>query len=222
MNKEHHFSNRLGWIRAGVLGANDGIISMSGLVMGLGASQLPRESLIFSSLSALLAGALSMWAGEFISVSSQADSEKEDIKREKEALKKYPKEEFLELVRAYQNKGISEQTAHLVAKELTEKDALKAHLAEELNYDDEYKAAPWQAAFVSFFSFLLGGSVPTIIALFIDNIVFWSYPITIFALIILGYVSSKLGGVSPLKGILRITFIGLAILFITNYLGSFF
>jgi VIT1/CCC1 family predicted Fe2+/Mn2+ transporter len=222
MHEEHHFSNRLGWIRAAVMGANDGIISMSGLVMGLAATQISKENLILSSISALFAGAFSMWAGEYISVSSQADSEKSDIQREMQSLEENPREEFLELVDAYKEKGLSDKLSHEVAKELTEKDALKAHLLEELNYDDEYKAAPWQAAFVSFFSFLIGGAVPTLVAIFIDKITLWSYPITLIALIILGYSSARLGGVTPLKGILRITIVGMGILALTNFLGSLY
>lgn len=220
MKKEHHYSNRLSWIRAFVLGANDGIISMSALVVGLAATNLSRESLIIGSSSALIAGALSMWAGEYISVCSQADSEQEDIKREKKALKENPEIEFEELVQAYIEKGLSEDLSRQVATQLSAEDPLKAHLLEELNFDEEYKANPWQAAFVSFFAFLLGGVVPTLVGIYSSNIQLWIYPVTIICLAFLGYISAVLGGSKPIKGILRIVLIGIVVLLITNSLGS--
>lgn len=222
MHKEHHFSNRLSWLRAGVMGANDGIISMSGLVVGLASSSITSEAVFLGALTALIAGALSMGVGEFISVSSQADSELADIQREQQALTENPEEELQELVMAYKNKGLSTELAEKVAHELSKSNPLKAHLAEELNYDEDYKAQPWQAAFVSLVAFLIGGGIPVLVSYLSQNLLVVIYPMTILALILLGYISAKMGGVSPLKAILRIVVLGVAVLVLTQILGSLY
>jgi VIT1/CCC1 family predicted Fe2+/Mn2+ transporter len=222
MHKEHHFSNRLSWLRAAVMGANDGIISMSGLVLGLASSSMDKGVVFLAALTGLIAGALSMGVGEYISVSSQSDSEKADIKREEKALSDSPKEEFKELVAAYEKKGLSSELATKVARELSDKDALKAHLSEELNYDEDYKAMPFQAGIVSLIAFFIGGGIPVSLALLSDKISIYLYPTTILSLVLLGFVSAKLGGVAPLKSILRVTLLGLLVLFLSQFISSFY
>lgn len=204
------------------MGANDGIISMAGLVVGLTSTGTDKENIILGTVSALIAGAISMWAGEYISVSSQSDSEKEDIKREIKSLAENPKEELAELSQAYVEKGLSLELAQEVAKELTKHNALEAHLKEEINYEHDAKANPWQAAFVSFFAFMIGGGIPTIVIFFTDNILAFVYPTTLLALSILGYFSSKMGGVPVLKPLLRIVSMGVFVLALTHYLGTLY
>jgi VIT1/CCC1 family predicted Fe2+/Mn2+ transporter len=220
MRAEHHYANRLGWIRAAVLGANDGIISMAGLVVGLEATELSTGAVSIATWSALIAGALSMGVGEYISVSSQADSEKYDVLREKRALEQFPEQELRELTQAYVAKGISPALAGQVAKELTQVDALSVHVKEELNYDTDHRAKPFQAAVYSFLAFLVGGVIPAA-CIFFDyrNLV---YPITIMALSMLGCFSAKLGGVPPLKPTFRVVILGLSVMLMTHLLGALY
>ncbi len=204
------------------MGANDGIVSMSGLVIGLASSSMDQRDIFFAAFTGLIAGALSMGVGEFISVSSQSDSEKADIKREKKALSESPQEEFDELVSAYEKKGLSSKLAFDIARELTDKDALKAHLSEELNYDSEYRAKPFQAAIVSLMAFFVGGGIPVAISSFSEDISSLIYPTTILTLIILGFSSARIGGVNPLRSILRVTLLGLLVLILSQAISTFY
>lgn len=222
MHKEHHFSTNSSWLRAAVLGANDGIISMSGLVVGLTATGTETENVILGSVSALIAGAISMFAGEYISVSSQADSEKEDIKREKQSLLENPEEEFQELVQVYEEKGLSSKLAYEVATELTKTNPLKHHLKEEINYEEGDKANPLQAGFVSFTSFLIGGGMPTLLVIVTEKVLVLIYPVTLIGLALLGYFSARTGGVPPLRPIFRITSVGIFVLLLTQFIGNLY
>ena len=222
MHAEHHYSNRLAWLRAMVLGANDGIISMSGLVIGLRASGMAERDQLIAALAALVAGALSMWAGEYIAVSSQADSEQADLEREKQALEESPEEEFEELVLAYRKKGLSESLARQVSEQIYKKDPLAAHLQEELNFQEGHEAKPWLAAFSSLFAFCLGGSVPVLFSNLLYLQIYEIYLVTAGCLVALGFSSAKIGGVNPLRPILRVLGFGILVMLLSERLGSLF
>lgn len=164
--EEPHFINRSGWLRAAVLGANDGIVSVSALVVGVAAASPDPRAVMIAGVAGLTAGAMSMAAGEYVSVSSQSDIEHADIKREKIALAEMPEEEFEELVAIYRARGLSEGTARTVATELSEKDALAAHIRDELGLSDIHTANPLQAAFASGSMFSVAAAVPILGAFF--------------------------------------------------------
>ncbi|MFM7595572.1 MAG: VIT family protein, partial [Flavobacteriales bacterium] len=203
---ENHYIHRSNWLRAAVLGANDGIISISSLAVGVATASQTNDPVILATVAGLAAGALSMAAGEYVSVSSQTDTEKADIEREKLELKQMPEAELKLLAAIYEQRGLKKETAMLVAKELTEKDALAAHIRDELGINEISQAKPIQAAFASGSAFTAGGILPLLVTLFapIKYMPFYLYGSTIIFLILLGYVSAKTGG-SPIgKAILRI------------------
>jgi VIT1/CCC1 family predicted Fe2+/Mn2+ transporter len=220
-HEEHHFSNRTGWIRAGVLGANDGLISISGLVIGVAATGASHETLLLATLSALIAGALSMAAGEFISVGAQSDIEKYDIKREEDSLRENPDEELAELKQMYTAKGLEPDLAEKVAVQLTKNNALHAHLMEELGFTEVARAKQLQAALVSLLAFLTGGGVPTLVAWFAEgSIQAFVLPATLVGLAVLGFVSARLGGVPALRSVLRVVIVGIVVLYVSDFLGG--
>lgn len=220
MKPEHHYTNRSSDLRAAVMGANDGIISMSSFAIVVSLGQLASEEVTFVCLSALFAGALSMAAGEYISVSSQVDIEQADIEVEKCALQEYPEEELRELARAYEKKGLTEDLAMKVAKQLSEKDVLKAHLEEEIKLTEITQATPGKAAFFSFLSFLVGGFLPiSFLVLTGNRSSTFIYLLTYIALVALSYTSARLSGVSVFKPIGRILVLGTAVLILSNFLG---
>ncbi len=160
--EEHNsgVSQRLNWLRAGVLGANDGIVSVASLVVGVAGATSDTGALLTAGVAGLVGGAISMALGEYVSVSSQRDSERALIEKERRELAEMPEEEFEELTQLYRDRGLSEATARQVAKELTEHDALAAHLEVELHIDQEDLVSPWQAAFSSAVAFTAGALLP--------------------------------------------------------------
>ncbi len=221
---EDHYVHRSNWLRAAVLGANDGILSMASLTAGVAAASVSRETIVLASLAGLVAGALSMAAGEYVSVSSQTDIEAADIKREKQELKDSPEEELDLLTQIYESRGLKPETARQAAIEMTEKDPLEAHVRDELGINAQNSANPIQAALASFLAFAVGGLLPLLVALFapLVNMEYVIYGSSLLFLIILGYVSAKAGGAKPLRPILRLVFWGTVAMGITILVGHFF
>lgn len=219
-----HYVQRSNWLRAAVLGANDGILSTASLAIGVAAASNNRETIVLATVAGLVAGALSMAAGEYVSVSSQTDIEKADIKREAQELKDMPKMELNMLAQIYENRGLKPETALTVAKEMTAHDALGTHVRDELGINEINKANPIQAALASFAAFGLGGLMPLLVTLFIPvfNMEFYIYGFTLFFLIILGAISAKAGGASMSKAIIRLTFWGTIAMGLTAWVGSLF
>jgi VIT1/CCC1 family predicted Fe2+/Mn2+ transporter len=219
-----HYVQRSNWLRAAVLGANDGILSTSSLAIGVAAASDLRDPILLATVAGLVAGALSMAAGEYVSVSSQTDVEKADIKREKAELEEMPEIELQRLASIYEDRGLSKETANLVAIELTQKDALAAHVRDELGINDVSKAHPIQAALASGASFTVGGVLPLLVAFFmpIGQMEIYLYGSAILFLVFLGAVSAKTGGSPILKPILRITFWGTVAMGITAMIGYLF
>lgn len=221
---EEHYVHRSNWLRAAVLGANDGILSMASLTAGVAAASVSRETIILASLAGLVAGALSMAAGEYVSVSSQTDIEKADILREKKELRDSPEEELELLTQIYINRGLKRETAFQVAKEMTANDPLEAHVRDELGINEKNAANPIQAAIASFLAFAVGGLLPLLVALFapLENMEFVIYGTSILFLVVLGYVSAKAGGAPPGRAIVRLVFWGTIAMGITIYVGHLF
>jgi vacuolar iron transporter family protein len=221
---DNHYIHRSNWLRAAVLGANDGIISIASLAIGIAAASATREPVLLSTVAGLVAGALSMAAGEYVSVSSQTDVEKSDIEREKIELRDMPELELQRLSEIYEKRGLKKETALLVAKELTEADALGAHIRDELGINDISQANPIQAAIASGAAFVCGGLMPLLGVLFLptDNMVYYLYGLSIFFLSILGAVSAKTGGSNITKAVLRVVFWGTVAMVLTAVVGNLF
>jgi VIT1/CCC1 family predicted Fe2+/Mn2+ transporter len=221
---EKHYVNRVGWLRASVLGANDGLLSTTSIVIGIAAANPSRDAIILAALAGMIAGAMSMAAGEYVSVSSQADTEKADLDREKKELEDIPEIELKELAKIYEKRGVSKETALLVATELTRHDALAAHAHDELGINQITQAKPFVAAIASFFSFLAGALLPMILAIFAPEkeMVYYQYGFSIIFLMILGAISAKIGGSDIKKSILRICFWGTVAMLVTALVGHFF
>ncbi len=221
---ENHYIHRSNWLRAAVLGANDGILSSSSLAIGVAAASNNRELIVFTTLAGLVAGALSMAAGEYVSVSSQTDIEKADIERERQELIDMPELELLRLADIYEKRGLKKETALAVAKEMTEHNALDAHIRDELGLNEISQAQPIQAAFSSGAAFTLGGALPLIVALFLPlkSMEYFLYGFALFFLIILGSLAAKTGGSSMRNAIIRITFWGTIAMGLTAIVGYLF
>jgi VIT1/CCC1 family predicted Fe2+/Mn2+ transporter len=221
---DNHYIHKSNWLRAAVLGANDGIISISSLAIGVAAASATREPIILATVAGLAAGALSMAAGEYVSVSSQTDIEKADIEREAKELKEMPEAELQILAQIYERRGLKKETALQVAKELTETDALGTHIRDELGINEISQANPFQAALASGLSFTLGGVLPLLVTLLspVKGMEYWLYGFTILFLIILGIVSAKTGGSSIKKAIVRITVWGTLAMGISALVGYLF
>lgn len=221
---DNHYIHRSNWLRAAVLGANDGIISISSLAIGVAAASSTREPIVLATVAGLVAGALSMAAGEYVSVSSQTDIEKADIERETQELKDMPEEELKILSQIFERRGLKKETAMQVAIELSEKDALGTHIREELGINEISQANPIQAAFASGTSFTVGGFLPLLVILLapIKSLEYWLYSFTILFLIILGTISAKTGGSSVIKAILRITIWGTIAMGLSAFVGYLF
>ena len=219
-----HYIHRSNWLRAAVLGANDGILSVASLAIGVAAASDTREPIILAVVAGLVAGALSMSAGEYVSVSSQTDVERADIEREKQELASMPEIELKRLAQIYEDRGLKNVTALLVAQELTEKDALAAHVRDELGINAISQAKPIQAAFASGAAFTLGGLLPLLAAIFspIQYIEYFLYGSSILFLILLGTLAAITGGSSIGKAIIRITFWGTAAMGLTALVGYLF
>lgn len=221
---DSHYIHRSNWLRAAVLGANDGIISISSLAIGIAAASSAREPILLATIAGLVAGALSMAAGEYVSVSSQTDIEKSDIEREAKELKEMPDEELQILAQIYEKRGLKKATALQVAEELTKADALGAHVRDELGINEISKANPLQAALASGAAFTSGGVLPLLVTVFapVTSIEYWLYGFTILFLIVLGAISAKTGGSSIKNAIIRITIWGTIAMGLSALVGYLF
>ena len=221
---DSHYIHRSNWLRAAVLGANDGIISISSLAIGVAAASSTRDPTILATVAGLVAGALSMAAGEYVSVSSQTDIEKADVERETQELKEMPEEELKILAQIYEKRGLKKETAMQVAIEMTDKDALGTHIREELGINEISKANPIQAALASGTAFTVGGVLPLLVILFapVRGMEYWLYGFTTIFLIILGTIAAKTGGSSVKKAILRIVIWGSIAMGLSALVGYIF
>lgn len=221
-HQERHRSERIGWLRAVVLGANDGIVSTASLILGVAAGDGTRSSIVIAGIAGLVAGAMSMAAGEYVSVSSQADTEKADLDIERRELATDSTAERVELARIYVDRGLDPELAGQVADQLMAHDALGAHARDELGINEITQARPIQAAFASAASFSLGAAVPLIVVLlFPTSILPFTVTVTsLLLLAILGGVAAQTGGASPGVGALRVTFWGALAMAITYGVGA--
>ena len=223
-HEPHHraFSGRLNWLRAGVLGANDGIVSTAGLVIGVAAATTDRAAILTAGLAGLAAGAMSMAVGEYVSVSTQRDSERALIQKEIRELREMPEEELAELTSLYRAKGLSPDLAHRVAVELTEHDALAAHAETELGIDPENLTNPWHAAWASMVAFTVGAILPLLAIVLPGASV--RVPVTVVAVVLAlaltGWVSARLGDASARKATVRVVAGGLIAMAVTYAIGS--
>lgn len=223
-HSEHHFIHRSGWLRAAVLGANDGIISVTSLIMGMAASGATAHTLLITCIAGLISGATSMAAGEYISVKSQEDIEKADLKFEAQELKKHPQRELDELTQIYVARGLEPDLARKVATQLTNHDALGAHARDEIGIHENTAANPIQAALASAGSFSFGALFP-MLAILLSPEVWIEKTVLIFGIIslaFLGALSSHFAGTSKLKGSLRITLWGILAMAFSSWIGSLF
>jgi len=211
-------SGRLNWLRAGVLGANDGIVSTASLVLGVSGATTARSSVVVAAAVGMLAGALSMAAGEYVSVSTQRDSERALIEKERQELAETPEQETEELAAMYRQRGLDEPTSRVVAQQLMAHDALRAHLEVELKIDPDELTNPWPAAFASMVSFLIGAAVPLVAVLLSPRS--WVTVIAVaFALAVTGALSARLGGARQAPAVARNVGGGLLAMGITYGLG---
>lgn len=214
-------NNKLNWLRAGVLGANDGIVSVAGIVIGVAAATIDREHILTAGIAGLTAGALSMALGEYVSVSTQRDTELALLAKERRELAEEPEAEFNELVGLYQAKGLSPETARTVATELTERDAFAAHIDIELGIDPDGLTNPWHAAISSAVSFTVGALLPMLAILLPPPSA--RIPITFVAVLIAlgitGWVSARLGGADPVRATQRVVIGGALAMAITYAIG---
>ena len=221
---EDHASHRIGLLRAMVLGANDGIISTACLVLGVAAATAERSTILTAGMAGLVAGAASMALGEYVSVSSQRDSEQSDIAKEKWELEHTPDIELAELAGIYRKKGLPQALAQEVAVELTKHDALKTHLAEELGIHEATRARQVQASVGSAGSFAVGAAIPLIaVSLFTEAMRFTgTIAVVVLTLVALGVSSSKYGGAKPARPVLRVVVGGLIAIAVTMAVGKLF
>lgn len=219
-----HYINRSNWLRAAVLGANDGILSTTGLAIGVAAAQASRDDLLVSTLAGVVAGALSMAAGEYVSVSSQSDIERGDLAREKAQLAREPAQELEQLRDIYVDRGLSPGLALEVARELTARDALQAHALDELGINTHTQAKPLQAAASSAASFIVGGVLPMLVAYLApqQSMVYHLYGYALVFLAILGAVAARAGGAHMGRAAVRICVLGTLAMVITALIGHWF
>ena len=222
--RERHGLSRSGWLRAAVLGANDGIVSTASLVIGVAAAGADRGAVLTAGIAGLVAGAMSMAAGEYVSVSSQADTERSDLARERRELEEDPEAEHRELAAIYVGRGLDPRLASEVARQLAAKDALGAHARDELGIHETFRARPTQAAFASAASFAAGATLPLVTAVFapadIAKTVIASLSLGFLA--ILGAIAARVGHADVGKGALRVTFWGAIAMAVTAAIGRAF
>jgi vacuolar iron transporter family protein len=223
-HEELHYLDRAGWLRAAVLGANDGIVSVSSLIVGVAAADPSPSVVLIAGAAGLAAGAMSMAAGEYVSVSSQSDVERADIAREKQALIDTPEAEERELASIYEARGLSKETAAQVARELTAKDALGAHVRDELGLSEVHAANPLQAALASGLTFTVAAAVPLIAAALAPEgqIIPAVVALTLVSLAGLGALGAHAGGAPKIPATLRVLFWGAAAMAITAGVGRVF
>ncbi|GAB3586682.1 VIT1/CCC1 transporter family protein [Calidifontibacter terrae] len=211
-------ASRLNWLRAAVLGANDGVISVAGLVIGVAGADNNRTSLLVAGLAGLVAGALSMAAGEYVSVSTQRDGEQALLAQEQRELRDTPHEELEELTGLYQDKGLDRELAEKVARQLTAHDALGAHAEVELGIDPDELTNPWHAAWASMASFTVGALLPTLVILLPSAVNVWATFVAVLVILaVTGAVSAKLSGARAQRAIAR-NVVGGALAMIVTYL----
>jgi vacuolar iron transporter family protein len=223
-HREYHRVDRVGWLRAGVLGANDGLISTASLVMGVSAAQLGSSAILLTGLAGLVGGALSMAAGEYVSVSSQADSEKADLARERAELVSAPEAEHRELANIYVQRGLSRELADRVATEMTAHDALGAHARDELGITEFTKARPNLAAITSALAFALGAAIPVLLAVLLPDAYRNEglFITTVVVLMLLGAIGARLGGARVLPAAFRVGLWGVLAMAATALIGRAF
>ncbi|HEY1283134.1 MAG TPA: VIT family protein [Steroidobacteraceae bacterium] len=221
-HRETHSVGRLGWLRAAVLGANDGIVSTASLILGVAVASASSQNIVIAGVAALVAGAMSMAAGEYVSVSAQADTESAELAKEKKELTEDAASELDELTRIYMGRGLERELARQVAAKLTAHDALAAHARDELGISELTTARPIQAALASAASFTAGAALPLLVVLFSPRNAL--VPATVTAslgfLAMLGMVSARTGGASPLKAAARVVFWGALAMAVTSGIGA--
>ena len=219
---ERHAVSRIGWLRAAVLGANDGIVSTGSLIVGVAAASTGKSEILIAGIAALVAGAMSMAAGEYVSVSSQADTEAADLERERYELATYPDAELRELAGIYQERGLDPKLAMQVAEQLMAKDALSAHGRDELGISDALAARPLQAAMASAATFTAGAAAPLLAVLLspLNLIVPVVAIVSIICLAVLGTLGAKAGGAPVGKSVFRVTFWGVLAMVLTAGIGK--
>jgi vacuolar iron transporter family protein len=224
MHPESHRSDRVGWLRAAVLGANDGLISTSSLVVGVAAAEPDRTALLLTAVAGLVAGALSMAAGEYVSVSSQSDTETADIARETAELAAEPEAELAELTGIYVKRGLTPELAGQVAAQLMAGDALGAHARDELGIHELTRARPIQAALASAASFAVGAAPPVVLAALMggSGLSYTIVGVTLVLLLVLGGTAARIGGAPVAKGALRVAFWGAVAMGCTALVGRLF
>lgn len=215
---------RLNWLRAAVLGANDGIVSIAGLVAGVAGATNSHVIILTAGIAGIVAGAISMAAGEYVSVSSQRDSERALLKKERYELEHFPAQELEELAGIYEKKGLQKSTAITVAKELTAHDAFAAHVDAELSIDPDNLTNPWHAAFASAGSFLIGAVIPLVAILLppLSLRIPIAFIAVVIALALTGLLSARVGGANMLRATLRVMFGGILAMVVTYGIGKFF
>jgi VIT1/CCC1 family predicted Fe2+/Mn2+ transporter len=221
-HREQHRSSRIGWLRAAVLGANDGIVSTASLIVGVAAAASSRQEVLVAGVAGLVAGALSMAAGEYVSVSSQADTERADLAREQRELATQPRAEEDELAAIYVKRGLERGLARQVARQLMAKDALAAHARDELGLTEEQAARPLQAALASAATFAAGAAVPILAIVAVPPNVIVVSAISLVCLVVLGAIAARAGGASTIVGAARVGFWGALAMALTAGVGRMF
>jgi len=221
---ERHRTHRIGWLRAAVLGANDGIVSTASLVLGVAAAGASSKSIVIAGVAGLVAGAMSMAAGEYVSVSSQADTERADLDREQKELAAHPKQEHREMTAIYVGRGLDAGLASNVATQLMEHDALGAHGRDELGISDTSTAKPVQAAMASAGTFSVGAALPLLIVLLVPvSALMWAVSgSSLLFLALLGSLAARVGGASVMTAAVRVTFWGALAMALTAGVGALF
>ena len=221
---ERHRTAHIGWLRAAVLGANDGLISTSSLVVGVAASGVPRSAVLIAGVAGLVAGAMSMAAGEYVSVSSQADTESADLARERRELESDDAGERAELTAIYVDRGLTPLLAAQVAEQLMAKDALAAHARDELGHSDAMAARPLQAAFASAVTFAVGALLPVVVSAVVPQALLAGLVTasTLVLLAVLGALAARVGGAVMWRGALRVTFWGALAMGVSALVGRMF
>jgi vacuolar iron transporter family protein len=221
---ENHNAHRVGWLRAAVLGANDGLVSTASLILGVAAAHAATSNILIAGTAGLVAGAMSMAAGEYVSVSSQSDTESADLARERKELIEQPEIELQELAQAFIARGATPVTALQVANELTAADAIGAHAREELGITDITTARPFQAAMTSALTFAIGAALPLAMVFLApaQNLIIFVTIATLVFLAVLGALGAYAGGANVFRGTVRVTFWGAVAMAITAGVGAYF
>jgi VIT1/CCC1 family predicted Fe2+/Mn2+ transporter len=223
-HSENHRTARIGWLRAAVLGANDGIVSTGSLMVGVAAASASHGNVLITGVAGMVAGAMSMAAGEYVSVHSQADTERSDLARESAELAKDPESEHKELSAIYVKRGLQPDLAKQVAEQLMAHDALGAHARDELGISETLRAQPVQAALASAASFAVGAALPLVVAILVPGrgLILWVALTSIVFLAVLGALAARAGGANPWVGAWRVTFWGALAMLVTAGVGNWF